>query len=68
MIQIDGDTLIKKLTDARYKILVALRPLASARAAFDITCQAMIDSLQHGDTTQGERVLTIDRIKALMFD
>jgi hypothetical protein len=33
------------MVDARYKVLVAIRPIAPARSAFDITLQGVIDSL-----------------------
>ena len=37
-------TLLLRLKDARYKVLVACRPLAPARYAFNVALQALIDS------------------------
>jgi len=38
--------LIKKLTDARYKILVACRPLQPAKYAFNVTVDAILSSVE----------------------
>lgn len=40
-----NEALIKRLMDARYKILVACRPLAPAKYAFNVTLQAIIDDV-----------------------
>lgn len=37
-------TLLLRLKDARYKVLVACRPLAPAKTGFNLALQAMIDS------------------------
>jgi len=49
--------LLKALRDARYKILVSIRPTAPARSAFNLTLQAIADTLANGDATLREDVL-----------
>ena len=44
--QIESGKLHARLKDARYKILVAVRPLAPARSAFNLTLQALVDSVR----------------------
>lgn len=51
--------LLAALRDARYKILVSIRPTAPARSAFNLTLQAIADSLAHGDATLRDDVLGI---------
>lgn len=48
--------LLAALRDARYKILVSIRPVAPARSAFNLTLQAIADALDTGDATQREAV------------
>lgn len=48
--------LLAALRDARYKILVSIRPVAPARSAFNLTLQAIADALDAGDATQREAV------------
>ena len=53
--------LLKALRDARYKILVGIRPVAPARSAFNLVLQAIADSLDSGfnDETTREEVLAL---------
>ena len=51
--------LLKALRDARYKILVSIRPVAPARSAFNLTLQAIADSLGSSDETLRENVLAM---------
>ena len=53
--------LLKALRDARYKILVSIRPVAPARSAFNLTLQAIADSLDNGfnDETTRDEVLAM---------
>ena len=53
--------LLKALRDARYKILVSVRPVAPARTAFNLTLQAIADALDNGsnDETTREGVLAL---------
>ena len=57
--------LLLRLKDARYKILVACRPLAPAKTAYNLTLQAIIDAGKvNKDTTDEE----INCLKSLMLD
>jgi len=63
MNNIERRTLQRNLLDARYKILVALRPLAPARSAFNLTLYALIDTAEAmGDSA------TIDMVRTLMLE
>ena len=44
--------LLLRLKDARYKVLVACRPIAPARYAFNVALQAIIDAVDMDDETQ----------------
>jgi len=46
MAKIDEELIVQNLTDARYKILVALRPLAPAKSAFNLTLTAVRNSIE----------------------
>ena len=56
--------LLLRLKDARYKILVACRPLTPAKAAFNITLQAIIDA---GLANQNITDLEVKAVQGLML-
>jgi hypothetical protein len=52
--------LLRALRDARYKVLVSIRPVAPARSAFNLTLQAIADSLDTmKDKTMRQDVLAL---------
>ena len=60
----NAETLLKVLTQARYKILVAIRPLASAKLGFDMVVAELVSELHK----QGIDRTTIDAIENLKFN
>ena len=53
----NNEDLIKNLKRQRYMVLVAVRPLPSARAAWNKAIQAVIDTLVESNSTEYDRQL-----------
>lgn len=58
----DTNTLLTTLTQARYKILVAIRPLASAKLGFDMVVAEVVASL-HKTGAYNEVIQKIEGLK-----
>ena len=61
-------TLRNKLIEARYKILVACRPIAPARTAFNLVLQGLVDAVKASGTDSAaieaiQKELTLDGIR-----
>lgn len=54
------ERIVKNITDARYKILVALRPLTNARPAFNFALQAVADSFDREEDKRAIMALKLE--------
>ena len=60
--------LLLRLKDARYKVLVACRPLAPAKTGFNLAIQAIIDTRkEHFKHSPGGDDEMIEALKGLML-
>lgn len=60
----DTETMFKVLTSARYKILVAIRPLLGAKLGFDMVVAELVSELHRTNVDKQ----TIDAIESLKFN